>query len=727
MKTRIEEILPLAELNYSAISENLKKGHPGKLHLWWARSPIKSSAALLKAALEPVEDTKNQLSELVEIINGAGISSDAYVTVCDPFSGFGGLALAAQKLGLKVETSDLNSVAVLLTKAVAELPAKFKNHKPVNPSAKNKVYTNAQGLAADVLYYGNQLKKQVFQKLADYYPTVKYSSTSEKFKVYSWIWIRTMKCPNPTCGVQMPLASSYVLSKTKGNEYWAEPVFNNQHLEFHIHQGICPENCESNKYGNIGAKFICPVCGHITQENDVIIAGRSGKLKLELMAVCVLRDKKRFFIAANKEQLQAASVASLVEKPIGSIPHNARWFSPPRYGMTEYADLYTTRQLLLMTTFCQNISNEIVRVTEDAIKAGLSEDGQPLSNGGVGARAYGQLVGTYLGLVVSDMANYQSSICTWDNRHGNIRSAFTRQAIPMTWVFAEGNPFSTVTGNFNSILDNVVGAISNLEVHSEAKVSQQNALVAKFPKDSVLFTEPPYYDHVGYADLSDYFYVWLRQSVKDIFPSLFEKVVTSKEELTSIPEHYDSDSTKAVMKYQQGINQILANFWPSASRTYPSIIFFQYSTIDEDYLANRDVVSPLKQLLDSLNNNKYRITAIWPIRNTHAGKKFKSYRIAVVFRPKENNLPKTNRRSAINAVKWSLPGMLNQAYATGISEQDRFIVGLGLGLQVITKFGMIINADGSRMSIDNALQIVSQEVNNYLDALDTKESAKEKL
>lgn len=740
MKKIIETALPLSALNASAIGDKARKGHPGNMHLWWNRSPIDSSASLLKAAMEDTpkegsereEENKRIQNDLIAVAAGKDgnhlSAAQEYPSVCDPFSGFGGLTVAAQKIGLNVHAGDLNSVATLLTKAAVEVLAGFIDQKAVNPEAENKMYFGTEGLAADVEWYGKGIKKAVHQKLSEHYPKIKASGQDEESDVYSWVWVRTIKCPNPACGCQMPLSTSYILSKTKDHEYWAEPIVEGKAVRFHIHQGICPKDKETNKHGSNGAKFICPACGQITKDEDVKKAGKAGQLGIQLMAVCAQTSGGRIFIEPDERQISAAQISLPEDLPIGTLPDNTRWFSPPGFGMTEYVDLYTARQLLLMMTLSDLVVSEVSVIEADALKAGMPEDETPLSEGGNGAFAYAQAVSVYLALVVGKLANFQSSICTWDNRKGNVRAAFTRQAIPMTWVFAEGNPFSTPTGNYDAMLKNVVDSVAGLRPGGKAVVKQNNAVTMQFPENSVLFTELPYYDNVGYADLSDYFYIWLRRCLKNVYPDLFEKVVTSKEELSSIPEHYSGDSELAVNSYQNDIEQMFRHFQKEASDDFPSILFFEYAKQDEQTIASgesEEKLSPFENLLNTLLLTGFMLTGIWPVRTEKANQKFESYRVAVVFRKKKNDLPGSTRRGFINTLKRELPDKLDTAFQAGVDDQDKLVSGLGLGMQIFSEFKKVINADGSEMGIHDTLQIIYQEVMDYLNAHIAEEKLEE--
>lgn len=721
MKKIIETALPLRVLSQSTISDKARKGHPGNMHLWWNRSPIDSSTALLIAAMmdSNTEEFRAKINQLKNIAVGETplpIKMNHLPAVCDPFSGFGGLTIAAQKAGLDVYASDLNAVATLLTKAVAEIPSRFSDCRPINPQKENKMFFGTEGMVSDVDYYGKLLKKETYQKVGEHYKDVQITE-NDKAPVYAWIWVRTMKCPNPACSCQMPMASSYVLSKQKGHEFWVEPEIIDKKIRFKIHKGICPQGKESNKHGSNGSRFQCLACGEITKDEYVKASSKSGGLHMQMMAVGILTREGRVFVEPDTDQVTAANAPAVEIPPIGSLPDNTRWFSPPGFGITEYADLYTKRQLLLLTTLCDLIPSIQKIAYEDALASGMSEDAISLKDGGDGALAYSQAISVYLALVIGKLANFQSTVCTWDNRTGNVRAAFTRQAIPMTWVFAEGNPFSTPTGNYDSMLKNVVESIKGLYIGKSAKVTQKNALAIRFPKNSILFTELPYYDNVGYADLSDYFYIWMRRCLKDVYPDLFEKVVTSKEELSSIPEHYNGDAGKAVEEYRQGLKKLCCHFAESASEEYPSIVFYEYSKQDERLIAedvNMEKEGSLEYLLNSLYEAGFMLTGLWPIRTEKPNVRFDSLRVAIVFHKRTSEYQNTTRRSVINTIKRELPEALKIAFSAGIDEIDKPIAGLGLGISIFSRYEKVINADGTTMSLHDALMIIYQEVKDYI-------------
>lgn len=706
----------------------MRKGHPGNLHLWWNRSPIAASTALLYAALTDAAEADPERKVQLQVLNGLARNDPACLAqaqqelnrqqtplVADSFSGFGGLPLAAEQLGLQADASDLNAVAVLLTKAAAEIPSRFAGLPPVSRSAA----PGTNGLAADIRHYGSWMLQKAQEKLAHLYPP------EHDTQPYAWLWVRTVECPNPACKCRMPLASSFVLSKRESNAYWAEPIPKDGAVTFVIRKGNCPADKVSNKVGGAGAKFQCPACGEIATDAYIKKAGRERGLGLQLMAVvCTAQEQKQYY-APDANQIAAADVPLPVDIPTGAISTNAHWFSPPGFGLTEYTDLFTARQLQMLTTLCDLIPQVVDKVACEALAVGMSDTGGPLAEGGSGALAYGQAVGTYLALAVSKMANYHSSICTWNNQSEIARAAITRQAIPMTWTFAERSPFTTATGGFTSILEAVADAVDALPMQKAAEVTQQDAICRKYPAGAVLFTELPYYDNVGYADLSDYFYIWLRRCLKPVYPALFEKIVTSKEELSSVPGQSGLDAAQAQAAYQTKLAELLQNFAQAASTQYPSVLFFQYSKADEKSLfgtGDTNGTCRFAQLIQCIADAGFAVTAAFPLRAEQPNDRLESYRVAVVFR-KNADGPFTTRRALASALSREMPALLQDLLTEEIDPSDRAVTALGMGLSIATRYSKILNADGTKMSMQDALQLAAQEISKFFAA--TEENSEE--
>lgn len=727
MRKYIETALPLAEINDAAIREKAgKRGHPANLHMWWGRSPEASSLAALSAAvmdfttetseqdLELIAKTASGDQEALKKVRGRLKENGNLPVVWDAFAGFGGIPIAAQKLGLNAAANDLNPVAAMLTRAAVDIPARFAGHTPVHPGAANRAsYSGAQGLAEDVRFYGAWMENQALKLLSDAYP-----QTDRGEIPFAWIWVRTVKCPNPACGCRIPLGSSYVLSKSKTAPYWAEPMGGEGELRFRIREGQCPADRESNKVGGNGARFRCPVCGEITTDEYIKKMGAGHELGAQMMAVVTNSGGKKSFLEPDKAQQDAADIEAMEDVPPGAIPANAHWFSPPGYGFTEYADLFTARQMMMLSTF-----SDLVRKAQDmaasaALAAGMRECGGSLEDGGAGALAYGQAVGVYLAFAVDKMADYNSSMCSWRTAGGNIRSTFGRQAIPMVWTFAEGNPFSNVSGNFKAVLGSVAESVENLGCGSPAAVSQDNALTMEHPQNALVCTEPPYYRDIGYADLSDFFYIWLRRSLKETCPRMFQPMVTSKEELSTVSTYYGASKADAEARYQADMKAVCGKLYESSSVEYPALLFYCFRKNDLECVIHGGAggnQSAWEFMLDALLSVGFSITAVWPMRSEPASEKADSIRALIVARKGAERRGQIARRGFINALKRELPDKLHGLWLGHVRPEDELLACMGQGLSVFSAFDSVLNADGSPMSVHDALQAVYLECEDAIE------------
>ncbi|WP_406040095.1 DUF1156 domain-containing protein [Succinimonas sp.] len=478
VKKLIEVALPLEKINAeSAREKSIRDGHPSTLHLWWARRPLAAARAVIWASLvddpsshpdkfptgEDQDKERKRLFKILEdlvvwensnnekVLNSAkaeimksiGKNLPAFL---DPFAGGGAIPLEAQRLGLEAHAHDLNPVAVMINKAMIEIPPRFSGMSPVNPDSRKiegDKWMGAHGLAADVRYYGEWMKKEAFKRIGHLYPKVKLPDTQreDEATVIAWIWARTVKCPNPACGCEMPLASSFVLSKKKGNETWVKPIPENDHIRFEVQKGKCPKEYESFKQGR-GAAFKCPFCGEITTDTYIKSKGINNQIGAQLMAVVAEARGGRIYLSPNQEQLLASKANKPDEYPDALLPYDPRNIWCVGYGLETYDKLFTNRQLTALCTFSDLVKEAQKKAEQDAVIAGLKNDSVSLEDGGNGAFAYGQAVGGYLAFVVDKMTDYHSSICSWHSSGEKMRNTFGRQAIPMVWDYAEGNPFS---------------------------------------------------------------------------------------------------------------------------------------------------------------------------------------------------------------------------------------------------------------------------------------------
>lgn len=486
-KKLIEVALPLEAINKASVREkSIRHGHPSTLHLWWARRPLAAARAVIFSSLVddpsshpeefPTEEAqaveRNRLFSLIEELvkwensNNEDVLNRAKAEILkstggnppallDPFAGGGTIPLEAQRLGLEAHASDLNPVAVMINKAMIEIPPKFAGQVPVNPEARKQLgsdrsWKGATGLAEDVRYYGEWMKQEAFKRIGHLYPKVQIPKEQGggEAMVIAWIWARTVKCPNPACGCEMPLAHTFELSTKKGREAYVEYGINSGHITYHVKQGKgAPKGTVNRK----GARCIC--CGTPVGFPYIREAGKQGQMSSRLIAIVAEGTGGRIYLSPQDSHIQAAEVQKPVAYPDAQIAFNPRDIKAPTYGLTQFSDLFTNRQLTSLTTFSALVHEAQQKAEVDALATGMDAGNISLAETGSGAKAYGQAVGVYLAFVLDKMADYHSNICSWHSSGEKMRNTFGRQAIPMTWDFTESNPFSNSSGCFDNMLD----------------------------------------------------------------------------------------------------------------------------------------------------------------------------------------------------------------------------------------------------------------------------------
>lgn len=754
-KKLIEVALPLEKINAeSAREKSIRHGHPSTLHLWWARRPLAAARAVIWSSLVddpsshpekfPTEEDQNKerqrlfriLEDLVvwensnneDILNAAKAeilksTDNNPPALLDPFAGGGAIPLEAQRLGLEAHAHDLNPVAVTINKAMIEIPPRFAGKAPVNPdaqiSAMRSGWSRAQGLAEDVRYYGEWMKQEAYKRIGHLYPKVKvpHEQGGGEATVIAWIWARTVKCPNPACGCEMPLASSFVLSKKKGHEAWVKPIPDGDKVHFEVQNGKCPKEYESYKTGR-GAAFKCPCCGEVTTDEYVKSEGKAERLGTQLMAIVGDGKHGRIYLSPNEEHILAARVEKPENSPTGALPENPRWFSPPAFGMDHYDDLFTPRQLTALTTFSELVSEAQAKAEADAAAAGMKNDHLPLRNGGDGARAYGEAVGVYLAFVISKLADRGSTICGWDSSREGLRNTFGRQAIPMTWDYSEGNPFSNSSGCFDNMIEWVTKCISELPAATLAEVSQADAQSDCGLRNIMISTDPPYYDNIGYADLSDFFYVWMRQSLKDTYPELFSTMLVPKvEELIATPYRHDGSVENAKSFFEDGMLSACKQMYRYAREDVPVTIYYAYKQSDTDDRGTAS--SGWETMLGAIVNAGFAITGTWPMRTEMANRSIASgtnalaSSIVLVCRKRPEDAPQTTRRNLIAALRRELRPALQKLQSSNIAPVDLAQSAIGPGMGVFSRYRRVLEADGSVMTVRSALQVINEEVDLY--------------
>jgi len=768
----IEVAIPLEAINVaSAREKSIRQGHPSTLHIWWARRPLAACRAVLFASLvdDPSSDpgrfpTKDGqtaerkrlfriIEELVlwENTTNENVLEKARAEirrstggnpppVLDPFCGGGSIPLEAQRLGLTAYASDLNPVAVLITKALIEIPPKFANQPPVHPAARGGVggtgaWIGAAGLAEDVRRYGAWMRDEAERRIGHFYPKARLPKErgGGEATVIAWLWARSVTCPNPACGGLMPLASSYWLSKNKGKETWVEPIVDRvaKKVHFEVRTGLGTP-MEPPKLGR-GADFRCLLCDHVASDKYVKAEGRAKRIGAQLIAIVAEGQRSRAYLTPTDEDEVIARSAVPAWGPEAELPGNARWFSPPLFGMTTYRDLFTPRQLVALTTFSDLVSEARERVMRDALDAGLANDGLRLAVGGIGAPAYADSIATYLAMLVDLVADDLSSITTWRPSHGTgaTRSTFARQALPMTWDFAEVNPFAGASGDVTSAADSMARVIasSHASPQTQATAIQLDATKAlEAVTLPLVSTDPPYYDNIGYADLSDYFYVWLRRSLAEVHPDLFRTMLTPKAaELIATPYRFGGDKSAAERHFETGLGAAFRYIRQVANQDFPVTVFYafkQAESVDDEAGGGPAVASTgWETMLTALVASGLAVVGTWPLRtersarSTSIGTNALASSIVLVCRPRLASAPLATYREFTQALTDELPEALAKLQQANIAPVDLAQAAIGPGMAIYTRYsGVLDQATGGRMSVRRALELINSELDSYLTA-----------
>ena len=660
----------------------------------------------------------------------------------DPFAGGGALPLEAQRLGLEAHASDLNPVAVLINKAMIEIPPKFAGQAPVNPEWRSKskgeqtlaTWRGAQGLAEDVRYYGQWMRDQAERRIGHLYPKVEVTEEmvaerpdlerykGRKLTVIAWLWARTVKSPNPAfADVEVPLASTFMLSTKKGKEAYVEPVIEDCRYRFTVKVGM-PQDPEKARLGTTAGKrhaFKCLMSGVPVTYDHIRAEGKAGRMRERLMAIVAEGERGRVYLAPTTEHDAAARQARPDWRPDVYLPANPRDFKTPNYGLAAFSDLFTPRQLVALTTFSDLVTEARARIRPDAIAAGIPDDGRPLREGGTGATAYSEAVGVYLVFAVDKVADYWSSICTWHVSGEKIRNTFGRQAIPMTWDYAETNPLSSCTGNWMAMVDWVWKCIdilpdTYLGVCAHADASLQSRSTAK-----VVSTDPPYYDNIGYADLSDFFYVWLRRSLRLTFPDLFATLAVPKaEELVATPYRH-GNKKKAEAFFLAGMTEAMRRLAEQTHPGFPVTIYYAFKQSEKKGDEGTSSTG-WETFLDAVIEAGFSVTGTWPMR-TELGNRMISMgtnalasSIVLVCRQRPADAPMATRREFVAALKSELPVALTHLQRGNIAPVDLAQAAIGPGMAVYTRYAKVLDAKGKALSVREALVLINQTLDEAL-------------
>jgi putative DNA methylase len=759
----IEVAIPLAAINeQSAREKSIRHGHPSTLHLWWARRPLATARAVLFSQL--VDDPGENLAEysaeaigrgeadveqwasrrviqerqrlfdlIVRMVDWDNLGDDALFeqvrgeilkstggtppAILDPFAGGGTIPLEAQRLGLEAHASDLNPVAVLINKALIEIPPKFAGRPPIYPGAnvERNSWPKASGLAADVRHYGNWIRSRAEDRIGHLYPKAHLPGGAEG-TVIAWIWARTVTCPNPACRIEMPLVSSWLLGKKKNKEAHVVPRVENGVVKFSIASGLSSGGKGEAKGTVARTGAICVSCQATASLDYIRHQGRSVGLGAVLMATVAEGNRQRIYLAPDDDSRAAADVPRPVGALSGDLGYYPRDIKAPIYGLTTFASLFTNRQMTALITFSDLVEEAREAALKDAVGAGLPV-GERLEEGGSGAAAYADAIATYLGLAVSRSTDRSSSLSSWDSSRDSIRNTFGRQAIPMVWDFAEANLLSGSSGNFLGQVQWTAESIDSWAGAGSGEATQADA--SSRPLDGyVISTDPPYYDNIGYSDLSDYFYVWLRRSLRGVHPKLLSTMLVPKaEELVANPHRHGGDDG-AKHFFEIGFANVFRHARESANADFPITVYYAFKQAESDL--GGTVSTGWETILSSMVHAGWTVTATWPVRSELSNRMMASgmnslaSSVVLALRPRPDGAPTTDRRGFIAALKRELAPALRDLQSGGIAPVDLPQAAIGPGMAVFSRYSSVVESDGSPMPVRAALAHINEMLDEVL-------------
>lgn len=778
-KKLIEVALPLDDINVACGREkSIRHGHPSTLHLWWSRKPLAVARAVIFAQLvndpgferslgrgvnkEKARVKREKLFEIIrklvlwensnneEVLAEANAEIwDSWRETCelnkshpeasilfnpdhlpgfhDPFAGGGSLPLEAKRFGLNSYGSDLNPVSVLINKAMIEIPPVFVGVSPSGPIPTDEKqqglcdeWNGTTGLAEDVRRYGIWMQKEAFNRIGKLYPQVDLPAEfgGGKSTVIAWLWARTVQTPNPAfSGVKVPLTTTYVLSSKAGKEAFVEPVIEGSTYRFVVKYGKYPKEIDDGTQISRGA-FRCVLSNTPIKYEYIDDEANAGRLGACLLGVVAEGPKGRVYLTPTKEMEELALTASPAWRPEtpcrGTFASNAQGRI---YGFKTFGDYFTPRQLVTLNTFSDLILDVKEKAKEAAIKAGMQDDGNGLDTGGSGATAYGEAISVYLACALCKVANIGSSIASWMNDRGAFRETFARQAIPMTWSYAEANPFADAGGSFLTAISKGVMAIAAFPAKGRGFASQANASEQKISNNKVVATDPPYYDNIGYADLSDYFYVWLRRALRPIYPGLFSTIAVPKAEELMATQYRHGSKAAAEKFFLDGMTEAMGCLAENSHPAFPITIFYAFKQSESTEIGTGN--TGWETFLEAVITSGLAITGTWPMRTESSGRMVGqgtnalASSIALVCRKRDIEALTVTRREFLRELKDELQGAVEVMIGgsegvSPVAPVDLAQAVIGPGMAIFSKYSSVLEADGSAMTVHSALMLINK-------------------
>ncbi|MCX4151757.1 MULTISPECIES: DUF1156 domain-containing protein [Paraburkholderia] len=783
-KKLIEVALPLDDINTAAAREkSIRFGHPSTLHVWWARRPLAAARAVLFAQLvndpggnrgygpgmtkaqaqtererlfgiirrlvlwenstnetvlrEARDEIVKSWKETCELNRNHERASELFdparlPAFHDPFAGGGAIPLEAQRLGLESFATDLNPVAVLINKAMIELAPQFSGRAPVGPllAAEQRdlaeEWPGALALAEDVGRYGAWVRAQAFLRIGHLYPkaTLPPEMGGGEAQVIAWLWARTVKSPNPAFAhVDVPLASSFILAHKADKEFFVSPVVEGDTYRFEVKSGTPPPGAEyGTKAPGRGANFVCILSNTPISGDYIKAEGHAGRIGARLMAVVAEGNRTRLYLSPTPEAEAIAQQAEPGWRPSGDIPPRLSGGTCVPYGLKEWGDIFTPRQLATLNTLSDLVAEAREKIKADAMASGQFSDND--------AGTYADAVATFLGLAISRLADRNNSLCSWDAgpvstksttggsaRTASLRNLFARQAIPMVWDFGEANPFSDSGGGFNSAFAWVEPAVRALYAKGVGHAQMADAQTQSVSENKVVSTDPPYYDNIFYADLSDFFYVWLRRSLRPIHPTLFNTISSPKAEELVATAHRHGGKDQAEAFFLQGMTEAMRRLAENAHPAFPATIYYAFKQSDTTDIGTGN--TGWETFLEAVLQAGFSIGGTWPMRTELSnrmigrGSNALASSIVLVCRKRDAQAATISRRDFLRELKEEMSEAVELMIggAEGVSPVapvDLAQAVIGPGMAVFSKYSAVLEADGSRMSVHSALTLINR-------------------